>query len=122
FCQVSVISLSFKTVSFVFKFQITMRQLSKIIAAALPIIIFFLTACNNGEDQSPYDGILSQPPFAPLTDSINKEPERDELYFHRAVLLNKNNLPEPALADFRKAWSLKKKRTICFGHWHYFTR
>jgi tetratricopeptide (TPR) repeat protein len=92
-----------------------MRQLSKIIAAALPIIIFFLTACNNGEDRSPYNGILSQPPFAPLTDSIKKEPKRDELYFHRAVLLIKNNLPEPALADFKKAWSLRKEEPYALG-------
>ena len=28
-----------------------------------------------------------------ITDSIRKEPGFDELYFRRAVLLNKNNLP-----------------------------
>lgn len=92
-----------------------MRQVSKIIVGALSIIIFFLSACTNGEDHSPYEDLLSQSPFAPLTDSIKKEPKRDELYFRRAVLLNKNNLPEPALADFKKAWSLKKQERYALG-------
>ena len=114
-CQFSVMFQPCKTVSFVFNFHLAMRQLSKIIVAALPVIIFFLSSCNNGENQSPYDEILSQSPFAPLTDSIKKEPRRDELYFRRAVLLNKNNFPEPALADFKKAWSLKKEEQYALG-------
>jgi tetratricopeptide (TPR) repeat protein len=50
-----------------------------------------------------------------ISDSIRKEPKRDELYFNRAVLLNKNNFPEPALADFKKAWSLKKDERYAVG-------
>ena len=46
-----------------------------------------------------------------LTDSIKKEPKRDDLYFRRAVLLNKNNFPEPALADFKKAWSIQNNES-----------
>lgn len=92
-----------------------MRQLSKIIVVALSAGIIFFSGCTNGEDQSPYKEILSQPPFASLSDSIKKEPGRDELYFHRAVLLNKNNFPEPALADFKKAWSLQKKEQYALG-------
>ncbi|MGH2553847.1 MAG: tetratricopeptide repeat protein, partial [Chitinophagaceae bacterium] len=49
------------------------------------------------------------PPYALLTDSIKKNPKRDDIFFRRAVLLNKNNLPEPALADFHKAWLLNNK-------------
>jgi len=56
-----------------------------------------------------YDEILSQPPYATISDSIKKEPDRDDLYFRRAVLLNENNLPEPSLEDFKKAWSLRKE-------------
>ncbi len=37
------------------------------------------------------------------------------MYFRRAVLLNKNNFPEPALADFRKAWSLAKEESYAVG-------
>lgn len=92
-----------------------MRQLSKVIVVALSAGIIFFSGCTNGEDQSPYKEILSQPPFASLSDSIKKEPGRDELYFHRAVLLNKNNFPEPALADFKKAWSLQKKEQYALG-------
>ena len=44
-----------------------------------------------------------------MSDSIKLQPKNDELYFRRAVLLNQNNFPEPALADFQKAWSLKKQ-------------
>lgn len=78
-----------------------------------PIILF--AACNDEKSSSPYDEILSQPPFSSITDSIRKEPDRDDLYFRRAVLLNKNNFPEPALADFRKAWSLAKQEVYAAG-------
>jgi tetratricopeptide (TPR) repeat protein len=71
--------------------------------------------CNDNEETSPFDEILTAAPYAPLTDSIRKEPQRDELYFRRAVLLNTNNYPEPALADFRHAWSLQKQERYAFG-------
>ncbi|MEO7924385.1 MAG: tetratricopeptide repeat protein [Chitinophagaceae bacterium] len=77
--------------------------------------VFLAAACNNKKGDSPYKEILSQPPFVSLTDSIQQEPKNDELYFRRAVLLNSNNLPEPALADFRKAWSLKKDERYAYG-------
>src|SRR5882762_6598844 len=75
-------------------------------------LFFFLTLlsrCGNKETSSAFDEILSQPAYAAITDSIKKEPGRDDLYFNRAVQLNKNNFPEPALADFKKAWSLRKE-------------
>jgi tetratricopeptide (TPR) repeat protein len=77
-------------------------------------LILLLLGCNN-KSSSQYDEILSQPLFSSITDSIRKEPGRDDLYFRRAVLLNKNNLPEPALADFRKAWSLAKEESYAVG-------
>lgn len=73
------------------------------------LIILFIVSCNNGDDSSPYDTVLLQPPYSSLTDSIKADHNNPELYFHRALLLKKNNLPEPALADFKKAWSLKDK-------------
>ena len=79
-------------------------------------LTFLLSGCNTNDDaSSPFDEILSQPPYADITDSIHKEPGRDDLYFRRAILLNKNNFPEPALADFRKAWSLAKEESYAVG-------
>ena len=77
--------------------------------------LIFMSGCTNKTDSSAFDEIYSQPPYAGLTDSIKKEPKRDDLYFKRAVLLNKNNFPEPALADFRKAWTLQKNEKYAFG-------
>jgi tetratricopeptide (TPR) repeat protein len=87
-----------------------MKYLAKII---IPLVL--LAACGNKESASPFDEILAQPPYAALTDSIRQSPKNEELYFRRAVLLNKNDQPEPALADFRKAWSLKKDERYAFG-------
>ncbi len=79
------------------------------------VAIVFLIGCKNQRETSAFDKILNQPAFVPLTDSIKKEPGRDDLYFRRAVLLNINNFPEPALVDFYKAWSLKKEEKYAFG-------
>lgn len=79
------------------------------------IIYISISSCNDKESNSPFDKIFDQPPYTALTDSIKKEPQRDELYFRRAILLNTNNLPEPAMADFQKAWSLKKEEKYAFG-------
>ncbi|HZI52728.1 MAG TPA: tetratricopeptide repeat protein [Chitinophagaceae bacterium] len=81
----------------------------------LLFLTFLLWNCNSNNTQSAYSEILSQPPYSSLTDSIRKQPGFDELYFRRAVLLNKNNLPEPALADFRKAWSLASREDYAIG-------
>ncbi len=77
--------------------------------------MILLNSCHDKNNTSPFADILSRQPYAPLTDSIKKEPERDDLFFRRAVLLNKNNLPEPALADFQKAWLLKKDEKYALG-------
>lgn len=91
-----------------------MNKAVKIITAVFGCMIL-LIGCNDKNNTSPYDDILTRQPFAPLTDSIRKEPANDELWFRRAVLLNKNNFPEPALADFRKAWSLVKDERYALG-------
>src|SRR5687768_4783258 len=90
-----------------------MKGNSKIITVLLGG--FILLGCNNKKEVSAYDDILTRQPFASLTDSIAKDPQKDELWFRRAVLLNKNNHPGPALDDFRKAWSLKKDERYAFG-------
>jgi tetratricopeptide (TPR) repeat protein len=79
------------------------------------LLLFISLSCTNKSEDDPYSDILSNPPFAGLTDSIKRSPGNDDLYFRRAVLLNTNNYPEPALADFRKAWELKKLEPYALG-------
>jgi len=74
-----------------------------------------ISSCNDNRSTSPYDEILEQQSFAAITDSIKKDPSNDQLRFRRAVLLNTNNFPEPALADFKKAWSLNKEEKYALG-------
>lgn len=82
-----------------------------------PVIagLILLSGCNDKNTTTAFDDILNNPPFKGLTDSIKLEPENDALYFRRAVLLNSNNLPEPSLLDFEKAWSLKKEEQYALG-------
>ena len=93
--------------------KITNAQMNRILL--LFVGFYMLTGCNGNEDSSPFAEVLAQPPYSLLTDSIKKEPKRDELYFRRAVLLNKNNFPEPALADFKKAWSLRQDESYAIA-------
>ncbi len=79
------------------------------------VVLAVLAGCSSQPEDSPYQEILDKPPFLALTDSIRAEPGRHELYFRRAVLLNSNDFPEPALADFKKAWSLQKEERYAFG-------
>ncbi|MBI3138923.1 MAG: tetratricopeptide repeat protein [Sphingobacteriales bacterium] len=86
------------------------------ICAFIAGILTLVSACTDHTDGSAsFDELLVQPPYAALTDSIKKEPQRDELYFRRAIRLNADKLTEPALADFRKAWSLKKNEQYALG-------
>ena len=91
-----------------------MNRIQKILIAIIGGLTF-VCSCNNKETNSPYSEILSQPPYSGLSDSIKQQPDNDELYFRRAVLLNSNDLPEPALVDFNKAWTLKKDEKYAFG-------
>jgi tetratricopeptide (TPR) repeat protein len=79
------------------------------------VVVLLITGCNNQQESSAFNDILTKSPYAGLTDSITKEPGRDDLYFRRAVLLNKDNFPEPAFADFQKAWSLKKEEKYAYA-------
>ena len=84
--------------------------------ALLSGCIFLFFSCNNKKTpDSPFGEILSSRPFDGLTDSIRKDPGNDSLYFKRAILLNTHEFSEPALADFRKAWSLRKDERYAFG-------
>ncbi len=91
-----------------------MKRFAKIISPAF-ILMIFISSCTDKGSNSPFSDILEKEPYSVLTDSISKEPENDALYFRRAVLLNSNNLPEPALEDFKKAWSMKKDEKYAYG-------
>ena len=72
------------------------------------LVIIVLSACDGDDNNSPYKDLLVQPPYTNLTDSIKHDRSNDKLYFRRGQLLLENNLKEPALTDFQKAWSLNK--------------
>ena len=91
-----------------------MNRIAKIFALISGGLIL-ISSCNDKGTDSPFGKMLSQPPYALLTDSIKQQPKNDELYFKRAVLLNTNNFPEPALADFKMAWSMKKDERYAYG-------
>lgn len=91
-----------------------MNRISNI-AVVFFFIIILLTGCKDNDNNTPFDEILNKPPYSSLTDSIRKAPQNPDLYFRRAILLNTNNFPEPALADFQKAWSLKKEEPYALG-------
>jgi tetratricopeptide (TPR) repeat protein len=78
------------------------------------VILFTVAGCNNSND-SPYEELLSHPPYANLTDSIHQNSSDADLYYRRGMLLYKNNNIPPALADLRKAWSLNKKEQYAIG-------
>jgi tetratricopeptide (TPR) repeat protein len=85
------------------------------IALAFFSLLVLVMGCKNKDSISPYEDVLAKAPYAALTDSIKKATSDHELYFKRAVLLNTNDYPEPALEDFKKAWSLKKDERYAFG-------
>lgn len=92
-----------------------MKLPSKVVVLFSFSVFFFISGCGPDSGPSPYDALLKQPPFDELTDSIRSDPQNAALYFRRAVLLNRHNHPQPALADFQKAWSLEKQEQYALG-------
>jgi tetratricopeptide (TPR) repeat protein len=92
-----------------------MNLRAKIVFSCTLFTIFFTSGCREKSNPSPYGTLLAQQPFSLLTDSIQADPANAGLYYRRAVLLSKNNHPEPALADLRKAWSLQKEERFALG-------
>ena len=74
-----------------------------------------IISCNNSNDSSPFEELLSRPPYANLTDSIQQNSSDPDLYYRRGMLLYKNNNTPPALRDLRKAWSLSQKEQYAIG-------
>jgi tetratricopeptide (TPR) repeat protein len=78
-------------------------------------ISLVITSCNNPNDDTRYEELLSRPPYANLTDSIHQNSSDPDLYYRRGLLLYKNNNNPPALADLRKAWSITRKEQYAIG-------
>ncbi|RYY61015.1 MAG: tetratricopeptide repeat protein [Chitinophagaceae bacterium] len=98
-------------------FKLCILTVTKSLTLAIALCsVVLLTSCNSeDESYSAFAELLTKPPYKSITDSIGKQPQRDDLYFRRAILLNKNNQPFPALEDFRKAWSLNKLEPYATG-------
>lgn len=90
---------------------------NKVAKIAIPFImlLIILISCGDKKQTGEYDELYEGPLFKGVSDSIRQFPDNEELYFRRAVLLNSNNFPEPALADFKKAWSLKNEEKYALG-------
>ncbi len=82
----------------------------------LPLIL--AAACSNQTRDNSAEAILSQPPYRLFTDSLSREPDNAAIYARRGALLNKNNYPELAVNDFRKAWQLtgQEKYALATGN------
>jgi len=91
-----------------------MKTSTKVIFYGLALLVISIS-CNDRESPSLYAEILGKAPFSGLTDSIRNTPDSAELYYRRALLLSDNNYPEPALADYRNAWALKKDEYYALG-------
>lgn len=67
-------------------------------------IFLLLASCNNNTETA---GVLNEPPFAPLTDSLQQQPNNAGLYYRRGSLLYGADQKALAEADLKKAWSLQ---------------
>ncbi|MEN9548178.1 MAG: hypothetical protein RIR12_769 [Bacteroidota bacterium] len=85
------------------------------IACALLSLLLIFSGCKVHQSTSPFTALLENSPYKIYTDSIRQFPNNDTLYFRRAILLNSNNHPEAALADFETAWKMAKQEPYAVG-------
>lgn len=83
-----------------------MKKVAKIAVSVVWCGFFYMGSCGSHQENAPFDGILEQAPYAGITDSIGREPKNAALYYRRGMLLLRNELAVPALADLRRAWEL----------------
>ncbi len=62
------------------------------------------------------DQYLSRPPFASVTDSIRRFPDRADLYLQRALLFSENKMPELATPDYKKAWEIAQEEVTALNY------
>lgn len=93
--------LSLKCFLFTFPF-LALLVMNKLAFAV--VVSFLLNACANNSQPT---GVLSEAPFALLTDSLQQQPNDAGLYYRRGVMLYGANQKTLAEADLKKAWSLQ---------------
>lgn len=71
----------------------------------IPSLALLLLASCAHEDKA--TGVLQQPPFQTLTDSIGLQPKNADLYYRRGTLLYANQQNELAISDIRTAFTLR---------------
>ncbi len=76
------------------------------------ILALVVAGCRSNER----DTILSKPPFASITDSIRKFPDRADLVLQRALLLSQNKMHELATADYKKAWEMAQEEVTALQY------
>lgn len=76
-------------------------------------LLLILLSCSNKKEEA--DTMLTQEPYAGLTDSIKREPLNAELYYKRGGLLLQNQKVDYAEADLKKAWALKNDEQYALG-------
>lgn len=71
------------------------------------------SGCNLAGSKSAngFNETLQQPPFAAITDSIDKNPSDAGLLLRRAELLTQNNQHDIAYYDYKKSWQLQPSET-----------
>src|SRR6266700_2458817 len=72
----------------------------------LAVSMSILYGCVNRNKKDDSSKILSELPYAPVTDSIAQFPQNVALHLERATLLSQHNRHELATADYKKAWEL----------------
>jgi tetratricopeptide (TPR) repeat protein len=76
------------------------------------LALLILTGCGNNDKGNP----LEQPPFAALTDSIQKFPGNTGLLVKRAELLSQHDLHELAYQDYKKAWETAPSEQLAMAY------
>ena len=90
---------------------------SSLYAMFCAAMAFFLTSCNFSDNNSSRSASqLTKPPYAGITDSINRFPNDPELYLTRAVLLSQNNRHELANHDYKKAMELSPNENTAWAY------
>lgn len=97
-----------------------MKHPLRTLLLAVGVAGLLTTGCTNDNNGNHDDraAILQHPPYAALTDSLQKTTGTATagLYFRRAELLSHNNLHELAADDYRRSWELAPDETTGFRY------
>ena len=72
----------------------------------------FIVSCGSADTT---DGLLKEPPYDKITDSIRQAPGNADLYYKRGVLLYQNEKNGYAEKDIRAAWQLAPNEEYALG-------